>query len=63
MLGIGSDPFGQQAQGQDADYGRDLPGRIMASEYNLAVQRGDGPQAAGIFARMLGQWLANRFGR
>jgi hypothetical protein len=64
MFGIGNDPFdqfgGQQDQGLDA--GELLAGRIMAAEYNLAVQRGDTRQATQALGLMLGQFLANRFG-
>jgi hypothetical protein len=66
MFGNG-DPFGSQfpGRGQDDDVtaGDRLVGRIMSAEYNLAVQRNDGLQATDILARMLGQWLSNRFGR
>lgn len=38
-------------------------GRVETEQYNLAVQRGDQPSAAGALARMFGNWLANRFSR
>jgi hypothetical protein len=37
-----------------------LAGRIMAAEYNLAVQRGDSRQAASILAVLAGQLLTDR---
>lgn len=40
----------------------DRVGRIMAAEYNLAVQQGDTRQAAQALGLLLGQFLANRFG-
>jgi hypothetical protein len=50
---------GRQAQrGQGA--GDRLVGRIMAAEYNLAVQRGDLGQATGILAMLAGQFLSQR---
>lgn len=50
---------GQQAEsGQGA--GDRLVGRIMAAEYNLAVQRGDLGQATGILAMLAGQFLSQR---
>lgn len=53
---------GQQPQpGQGA--GDRLVGRIMAAEYNLAVQRGDTRQAAGILALIVGQLLTDRESR
>ncbi|MGH3273085.1 MAG: hypothetical protein ACRDNZ_02010 [Streptosporangiaceae bacterium] len=48
-----------------SDRGPDLAGRIMAAEYNLAVQR-QGAVAAtpmGILSRILGQWLQERAAR
>jgi len=35
----------------------------MAQEYNLAVQRGDGPPGQQRDAAVIGQWLSNRFSR
>ncbi|MGH3401494.1 MAG: hypothetical protein ACRDRJ_03095 [Streptosporangiaceae bacterium] len=62
MFGNG-DPFGQQGNNV-ADTGRDLAGRIQAAQYNLAIQQQRRPvQATSILASMLGQFLANRFGR
>jgi hypothetical protein len=67
MYGPGGDPFdqfgGQSGDGSEYSYGDRLAGRIMAAEYNLAVQRNDAPQARNILARMLGQWLSNRYNR
>lgn len=42
------------------DYGSRLPDRVMAAEYNLAVQRNDGAQAIGTLARIIGTWLFRR---
>jgi hypothetical protein len=42
------------------DYGSRLPDRVMAAEYNLAVQRGDGGQAWAVLARMIGTFLFRR---
>lgn len=53
----------QAGDGNQYAYGDNMVERIMAAEYNLAVQRNDGPQAMGTLARMLGQFLANRFSR
>jgi hypothetical protein len=50
-----------QQQDQDMSYGDRLVGRIMAAEYNLAVQRGDATQAADALAKILGQFLSARF--
>jgi hypothetical protein len=47
----------------DQSTGDRLVGRIMAAEYNLAVQRGDTSQATDILARIVGQLLADREGR
>lgn len=38
--------------------GSQLVTRIMAAEYNLAVQQHDAPQAAGILASILGRLLS-----
>ena len=57
MHGIGNDPFGQQSQGQGFGYGDRLVDRVMATEYNLAIQRNDAPSALGVLARMFGEWL------
>jgi hypothetical protein len=51
----------QPQQDQDMPYGDRLVGRIMSAEYNLAVQRGDAPQAADALAKILGQFLSERF--
>lgn len=40
-----------------------LAGRVMAAQYNLAVQRGDTRQATDILARIVGQFLSDRAGR
>jgi hypothetical protein len=53
---------GHQPQ-PDQGAGDRLAGRIMAAEYNLAVQRGDSRQAAGILALLAGQLLTDREGR
>ena len=53
----------QSRQDQDASCGGRLAGRIMVAEYNLAVQRGDTPQAASVLATMLGQFLSEKFSR
>ena len=58
MFGYTQDdrPGGQQ-------YGDRLVDRVMAQEYNLAVQRQRGPQTAtpgGILAQVIGWWLARR---
>lgn len=53
---------GQQPQLHEGAGDR-LVSRIMAAEYNLAVQRGDTRQAAGILALLTGQFLTDREGR
>jgi len=53
----------QAGDGSDYAYGDRLVGRVMAQEYNLAVQRGDDRQASNVMLRMIGQWLSNRFSR
>jgi hypothetical protein len=50
---------GQQPQ-PNQSAGDRLAGRIMAAEYNLAVQRGDSRQATGILALLAGQLLTDR---
>jgi hypothetical protein len=54
----------QQDPGQDFA-GRDLGARIMAAEYNLAVQREGARKAApaGILAQILGELLQERAAR
>jgi hypothetical protein len=49
----------QQPQQHQASGDR-LVGRIMAAEYNLAVQRGDFMQATGVLALLVGQLLTDR---
>jgi hypothetical protein len=65
MYGIPSATGGYGDGQQDDPYntGDRLVDRIMAAEYNLSVQRNDGPQAINILARMLGHWLTNRLAR
>jgi hypothetical protein len=55
-------PDGQQPQ-PDQGAGDRLVSRIMAAEYNLAVESGDSSQAADILARIVGQFLIDREGR
>lgn len=56
--------FDQQQDPYQGDQGRDLSGRIMSAEYNLAVQQRPQPVQAGIIlGRMFGQFLANRYSR
>jgi hypothetical protein len=50
------------SQRDQDDGGRDVAGRIMTAEYNLAIQRGDTRQATQALGLILGQFLANRFG-
>ena len=52
--------FLSNSQQPDQDAGDRLVSRIMAAEYNLAVQRGDSRQATSILALLLGQFLSNR---
>ena len=52
--------LGDSQQQPDQDAGDRLVSRIMAAEYNLAVQRGDSRQATSILALLLGQFLSNR---
>jgi hypothetical protein len=61
--------FSYRDQGQPRDqqegYGDRLVDRVMAEEYNLAVQRQDGPQSAtpgGILAQIIGWWMNRRAG-
>jgi hypothetical protein len=64
MYGIGNEPFGQQDQADGVSQAwADWTGRVEAMQYNIAVQRGDQRSAAGALARMLGNWLANRWSR
>ena len=48
-------------QDQDMSYGDRLVGRILSAEYNIAVQRGDAPQAADALAKILGMFLNEKF--
>jgi hypothetical protein len=60
MFHFMDDQQGNQ-QGQDMPYGDRLVGRILSAEYNLAVQRGDAPQAADALAKILGMFLNEKF--
>jgi hypothetical protein len=65
---FGNDPFGfdEQQQNNGMISGDRLVGRVMAEEYNLAVQRERGRQTmrpSGVFSQMLGAWLSDRFSR
>ena len=57
-------PDGQLQNSQD-DTGCVLAARIMAAEYNLAVQRQGAAKATpmGILAQVLGEWLQERSAR
>ena len=64
MYGIGNEQFGQQDSAAGAAGAADeMVERIMGAEYNLAVQRGDAPHAAGVLASMFGQFLNRIFSR
>jgi hypothetical protein len=51
----------QPWQDQDMSCGDRLVGRIMAAEYNLAVQRGDQQQANDALGKLLGMFLNRLF--
>lgn len=55
----------QNGQGSQNDTGNDLVARIMAAEYNLAVQRqgADAATPMGILGQMLGELLQERAAR
>jgi hypothetical protein len=55
-------PDDQQPQ-PDQGAGDRLVSRIMAAEYNLAMEFGDSGQAAGVLARIVGQFLIDRESR
>jgi hypothetical protein len=57
----GNDPFTQQGQADPYDTGDRFVGRVMAEEYNLAVQNGQPFQAVNILARVFGFLFQNRF--
>jgi hypothetical protein len=51
----------QPPQDQDVPCGDRLAGRIMAAEYNLAVQRGDQQRANDALGKLLGMFLDRMF--
>lgn len=53
----------QPGGGDPYNYGERLVGRVMAEEYNLAVQRGDQRQAGDAMLRLIGMKLASWFSR
>jgi hypothetical protein len=54
--------FNLPVDGQQ-DTGRDVGGRILSAQYDLAVQRGDQPLAADALARLIGAALRKIFSR